>query len=242
MIIYLGYRSPGTSCNLPGSFGRAALKRLPIWSCTRWGLPCLSCHHESGELLPRHFNLTCTRQRRVIGGVFSVALSPNCLRFALRTTVPCGVRTFLPGHEKAGRILIDEGHSEWEDTMRTFDTSWYGQASTYNYYCLRKFLENHYEVAVNMVEITPDILKNQDVVILKCATRAYAERELEALVSFVSKGGGLFVIGDHTDVFGTSTVLNPLAEIFIHPRNAGHSLIDIIAIGRPAPKAHDVAE
>ena len=59
MIIYLGCRSPGTSCNLPGNVGRAALKCFPIWSCTRWGLPCLSCHHESGELLPRHFNLTC---------------------------------------------------------------------------------------------------------------------------------------------------------------------------------------
>ena len=32
-----------------------------------------------------------------IGGVFSVALSPGCPAFALRTTVPCGVRTFLPG-------------------------------------------------------------------------------------------------------------------------------------------------
>ncbi len=61
MIISLGYRSPGISCNLPGSLGRAALKRFPIWSCTRWGLPCLPCRHESGELLPRHFNLTCAR-------------------------------------------------------------------------------------------------------------------------------------------------------------------------------------
>ena len=32
-----------------------------------------------------------------IGGVFSVALSPGFPEFALRTTVPCGVRTFLSG-------------------------------------------------------------------------------------------------------------------------------------------------
>jgi hypothetical protein len=63
MIIYLGYRSPGTSCNLPGNIRRAAFKRFPIWSCTRWGLPCLPCHHGSGELLPRHFNLTCVRPK-----------------------------------------------------------------------------------------------------------------------------------------------------------------------------------
>ena len=96
MIIYLGCRSPGTSCNLPGDFRRAAFKRLSIWSCTRWGLPCLPCHHGSGELLPRHFNLTCECMHS-IGGVFSVALSIGYPKFALRTTVPCGVRTFLSG-------------------------------------------------------------------------------------------------------------------------------------------------
>ena len=31
------------------------------------------------------------------GGIFSVALSPGYPAFALRTTAPCGVRTFLPG-------------------------------------------------------------------------------------------------------------------------------------------------
>ncbi len=30
MIIYLGSRSPGTSSNLPGNLGRAALERFPI--------------------------------------------------------------------------------------------------------------------------------------------------------------------------------------------------------------------
>ena len=93
MIIYLGCRSPDTSCNLPGNIGRAALKRFSIWFCTRWGLPCQPCRHGSGELLPRHFTLT----RQVPGGIFSVALSSGHPKFALRTTVPFGVRTFLPG-------------------------------------------------------------------------------------------------------------------------------------------------
>jgi len=31
------------------------------------------------------------------GGLFSVALSPGHPAFALRTILPCGVRTFLPG-------------------------------------------------------------------------------------------------------------------------------------------------
>ncbi len=75
---------------------RAALKRLPIWSCTRWGLPCPLRHRKGGELLPRHFNLTCGC-RHPIGGIFSAALSSGYPKFPLRTTVPCGVRTFLSG-------------------------------------------------------------------------------------------------------------------------------------------------
>ena len=80
MIISLGCRSPGTSRNLPGNFRRAALKRFPIWSCTRWGLPCLPCRHGSGELLPRHFNLTCA-----------------CRSAGHRRCVFCGTFLRLPG-------------------------------------------------------------------------------------------------------------------------------------------------
>ncbi len=119
-----------------------------------------------------------------------------------------------PGHMNAGRVLIDESHSEWEETMRPFDTTWYGQHSTYNYYCLRTFLENFYEVKVNVEEITPKVLANQDVVVLKCPTRMYKEKEADALVAFVSNGGALFLIGDHTDVFGIATHLNAVAERF----------------------------
>ncbi|MDY6953294.1 MAG: hypothetical protein SWE60_17430 [Thermodesulfobacteriota bacterium] len=118
------------------------------------------------------------------------------------------------GTKKGGRVLIDESHSEWEDTMRAFDTKWYGMAATYNYYCLRTFLEHYYHVKVNTEDITSDVLATHDVVILKCPTRMYARKELEALETFVQGGGGLFLIGDHTDVFGTSTNLNHLAKRF----------------------------
>ncbi len=76
--------------------GRAALRCFPIWSCSGWGLPCLPCHHGSGELLPHRFTLTPVNR----GGLFSVALSRGHPRFALRTILPCGVRTFLTGKNR----------------------------------------------------------------------------------------------------------------------------------------------
>jgi len=92
MIISLGCRSPGTSCNLPEDFRRAALKRLPIWSCSGWGLPCPASH------LNRRWAFTSPfhpyRIQR-LGGIFSVALSAGRPAFVLRTILPCGVRTFL---------------------------------------------------------------------------------------------------------------------------------------------------
>src|SRR5581483_9857033 len=30
---------------------------VPIWSCSRWGLPCRLCCQKRGALLPHHFNL-----------------------------------------------------------------------------------------------------------------------------------------------------------------------------------------
>ena len=48
-------------------------QRLPIWSCSEWGLPCQPCYQNCGGLLPHHFTLTCTQ--RAIGGIFSAALS-----------------------------------------------------------------------------------------------------------------------------------------------------------------------
>ena len=42
----------------------------PIWSCSKWGLPCRACYQPRGALLPHHFTLTSNA-----GGLFSAALS-----------------------------------------------------------------------------------------------------------------------------------------------------------------------
>ncbi len=47
---------PSGSSDQPGD--RPGILYPPIWSCSRWGLPCLLDCSRSGELLPRHFTLT----------------------------------------------------------------------------------------------------------------------------------------------------------------------------------------
>jgi hypothetical protein len=119
-----------------------------------------------------------------------------------------------PGVSKAGRVLIDEGHSDWEWTTQPFDTTWYGGKSGYNYYCLADYWNHYYDVQTRTDSLTPAFLSQWDVVVIKTPTSSFAPEEVDAVVEYVRNGGGLFFIGDHTNVFGTSTYLNPIAERF----------------------------
>ena len=56
------------SCDLPGSFGRTALKRLPIRSCSVRGLACHSSYDKRGALLPHLFTLTRPSPCRATAG------------------------------------------------------------------------------------------------------------------------------------------------------------------------------
>ena len=55
-----------------------ARRVTPIWSCSRWGLPCRFRYRSRGGLLPHRFTLACLVCRPKTGptgGLFSVALS-----------------------------------------------------------------------------------------------------------------------------------------------------------------------
>jgi hypothetical protein len=119
-----------------------------------------------------------------------------------------------PGVKKTGRVLIDEKHSNWEWTTEEFDTKWYGQKSTYNYFSLFEYLRYFYDVGQSHQALTDSLLRQYDVLILKTPTEPFTESEIAVVVNFVRQGGGLFLIGDHTNVFGITTNLNPLAQKF----------------------------
>ena len=115
------------------------------------------------------------------------------------------------GRAKQGRLLIDETHSTWEKIDRKYDTEWFGEESGYNYYCLAQFLGYYYQVRSNTGKITEALLADCDILLLKTPTSAFTADEIDAIERFVRRGGGLLLIGDHTNVFGTSTYLNALA-------------------------------
>ncbi len=69
------YRTPRAT--YPGSGAETRLpanrRAAPIWSCSRWGLPCHLRYRRRGALLPHPFTLAAGRSP--VGGLLSVALS-----------------------------------------------------------------------------------------------------------------------------------------------------------------------
>ncbi len=87
----------------------------PIWSCSGWGLPGYPDHSGYGELLPRLFTLTLWNGfsrhptgRYLFCGTFLVPVNRkppfSQKQSVLRTTLPCGARTFLPSCSPFSRI------------------------------------------------------------------------------------------------------------------------------------------
>jgi hypothetical protein len=122
-----------------------------------------------------------------------------------------GVLWHPSGSRKTGRVLVDELHSDWERTDKPFDTSWYGRDAGYNYAAIYDFCSRYYDMGRLTVPLGDAALASCDVLILKCPTKPYETREVEAVLRFVERGGGLLLVGEHTDVFRTSTHLNQIA-------------------------------
>ncbi len=120
----------------------------------------------------------------------------------------------VQGRRKEGRVWIDEYHSTWEPTEKAFDTEWYGHDSGYNFYCIYDYISHFYETDRLETAINDTILMNCDVLVVKVPTERYEQKEIAAIERFVERGGGLLLMGEHTNVFHTGTNINDIAKIF----------------------------
>jgi hypothetical protein len=118
------------------------------------------------------------------------------------------------GREKAGRILVDDRASgSWEVSARRLDSTYYGDFSTYSMASLVEWLGRRFSVHVNTAQVLDDaLLSTQDVLVLKTPEKPYGADEISAVHRFVERGGGLFLISDHTNLLGMSSHLNAIAE------------------------------
>jgi hypothetical protein len=118
------------------------------------------------------------------------------------------------GSRKEGRVMVVERHSAWEPTTTPYDTKSFGESSGYNYAAIYNYLGQYYQMSrlLEKDKIDEKSLADCDVLIIKNPSTRYSPDEVEAVLKFVERGGGLLLIGDHTNFEGSGTVLNDIAR------------------------------
>lgn len=121
-----------------------------------------------------------------------------------------------PGRADRGRVLIDDRMSaHWEPSGRLLTTDRYGDFSAYSMAAMTEHLARRFSVEVNDARTySDDYLAGFDVLVLKTPYQDFSAAERDAIARWTRAGGGLFVIGDHTDLGGMSTHLNSLVGPF----------------------------
>ena len=117
-----------------------------------------------------------------------------------------------PKEEK--KIVIANWHAQWSPSDRPYDREWYGADSGYNYACLARLYEKFAPVQLTAGPLTAADLAGASMIVVYDPDRRFSKEELTLVHDFVRDGGGLLVIGDHTNVFGSTTHLNELCAPF----------------------------
>lgn len=127
----------------------------------------------------------------------------------------CGVIFWEPmGTPKTGKVLICSSHAQWSPPTRPYDRDWYGPDSGYNYACMKRFLGLFHPVAETTGAVTEADLNGASMLIIYLPDKRFTGEEIGLVREFVRNGGGLMVIGDHTNVFGSMAHINELCAPF----------------------------
>ena len=124
------------------------------------------------------------------------------------------------GARREGRVMVVERHSQWSPTTKPYDTTWFaepplfGEASGYNYAAIYDYLGQFYQMSrlLESDKIDDQTLAKCDVLVIKIPTTRYSPAEAEAVTRFVEQGGGLLLIGDHTNYEGSATAMNDITR------------------------------
>jgi hypothetical protein len=147
-------------------------------------------------------------------GEGTVSLAPIIL-IALAVALFTAAIVWNPvGKRLGGRVKVVERHSTWEPTTRPYDTTWYGELSSYNYAAIYDYLGQYYKMSrlLESDKIEDQTLAQCDVLIIKTPTARYSQDEVDAVLRFVEQGGGVLFIGDHTNLYRLATIMNDMTR------------------------------
>jgi hypothetical protein len=113
--------------------------------------------------------------------------------------------------DPADTIVFDEAHGEWASTTLPLGPEDFGRNTTYSWTALARFLQTcGYRVERSTEAsrfVAPD---RSSLFVMKMPTERIDEDYSRALLEWVTKGGRLLVVADHTDLFDTTQNLNAI--------------------------------
>lgn len=120
------------------------------------------------------------------------------------------------GGRLGGRVMVVERHSTWSPSMPGYSTTRFGEKGSYNYAAIYDYCGQFFHMS-RLLESDPiddEKLSKCDVLVIKVPTAPYTPAEVQAVVRFVQRGGGLLTIGDHTNYEKSSSILNCITGYF----------------------------
>jgi len=157
-----------------------------------------------GIILPKLNKLPKPRECLLAGIIGLIGFTLLSLQFLV----------FDSGIKKGGRIVFDIGHESIEPPQGVYTTNLQESVPS-GHGNLVGFLKRFgYAVSFLSSPLSKDNLKDKDVLVLIMTSKIYHTEEINAVVDWVKKGGGLFVIADHTNIDNTMSSLNPIIEKF----------------------------
>lgn len=159
--------------------------------------------------VPTEPNVPAASDKRIVAASLGSIAAASAVLAWLVHWDPCGTPL-------AGRIMVVERHSTWEPTTRPYDTTHFGEDSSYTYAAIYDYCSRYFEMSrlLESDAIDDATLARCDVLFIKTPTAPYSADEIAAIERFVARGGGLLLIGEHTDVFKSSSFLNEIARGF----------------------------
>lgn len=117
------------------------------------------------------------------------------------------------GRIKDGPILFDDVHSRmWEKTEGRMGKYTFGGLPAYSYTSLFYLLSHHWDVEINSTRRLDQLdLSKYSVLVLKTPSVKYSAEEIESIRNYLEGGGGVFLLGDHTNLLGMNAFLNEIS-------------------------------
>jgi hypothetical protein len=133
--------------------------------------------------------------------------------------VAVGLQWEPAGTRKAGRVKFVERHAPWSPSDRPYDTEHFGggvdeDSVSYTYALAYNYLGQYYDMSrlSERDAIDDQTLAGCDVLVIKMPGVRYSPEEVQAVVHFVNNGGGLLLIGDHTNLDHSSAHMNDITR------------------------------